>query len=352
MSMRIAVIGGTGNVGTSVIESLARDERVASIVGLARRLPAWQPPKTEWARADITRDDLVPHLDGADVAIHLAWAIQPSRDEAELHRVNVTGSERVFDAAARAGVGAIVYASSIGAYSPGPKDRGVDESWPTDGIPSSFYSRHKAAVESILDRFEDDHPEVRVVRLRPGLIMKAEAAEEIRRLFAGPFLPSFAVRPERIPIVPDIPGVRVQAVHSRDVGEAYRLAATSGVRGAFNIAAAPVVDPSAFASHIGARTVPLPAAVARALADLTWRARLQPTPPGWLDMALECPIMDTARAREELGWTPEHDALTALAEVMEGMSEATGMPTPPLDPETSGRVRSREFTSGVGAKNP
>jgi UDP-glucose 4-epimerase len=350
--MRVVVIGGTGNVGTSVIEALGGDERVDSIVGLARRLPQWRPEKTEWARADIRRDDLAPHLEGADVAIHLAWAIQPSRDGEELHRVNVIGSERVFRAAAEAGVGALVYASSIGAYSPGPKDRAVDESWPTEGISSSFYSRHKAAVEAILDTFEAEHPEIRVVRMRPGLIMKAEAAEEIRRLFAGPFLPRFATRPGRIPVVPDIHGVRVQAVHSRDVGEAYRLAASSDVRGAFNLAAPPVIDPPTLASYIGARTVPLPAAVARALAAATWKARLQPTPPGWLDMALQCPLMDTTRAREELGWAPRHDALAALAEVMEGIAERTGMPTPPLDPETSGRARSHEIATGIGAKNP
>ena len=100
------------------------------------------------------------------------------------------GSARVFRAAADAGVASLVYASSVGAYSPGPKDRRVDESWPANGITSSFYSRHKAAVEKLLDRFEREHPQVRVVRLRPGLIFKREAASGIRRLFAGPFLPS------------------------------------------------------------------------------------------------------------------------------------------------------------------
>jgi UDP-glucose 4-epimerase len=350
--MRVVVIGATGNVGTSVIEALSGDDAVEQIVGVARRLPDWRPPKTEWARADITHDDLAPLLDGADAAIHLAWAIQPSRDPAELYRINVTGSERIFEAIAEAGIPAVVYASSIGAYSPGPKDRGVEESWPTNGIPTSFYSRHNAAVESLLDRFEDRHPDTRVVRLRPGLIMKAEAAEEIRRLFAGPFLPGFAVRPDRIALVPRIPGIRVQAVHSKDVGEAYRLATVGDARGAFNIAAPPVIDPEAFASHIGVRTVPLPAAVARTLADLTWRLRLQPTPPGWLDMALECPIMDTTRAREELGWEPRRDALEAITEVLEGISAGTGMKTPPLDPETSGPARSREVGTGVGGRNP
>ena len=59
----------------------------------------------------------------------------------------VTGTQRVLDATAAVGAGAFVYASSVGAYSPGPKDRRVDETWPTDGVPSSFYSRHKAATE-------------------------------------------------------------------------------------------------------------------------------------------------------------------------------------------------------------
>ena len=85
--------------------------------------------------------------------IDLAWLIQPGRDLATLRATNVDGSERVFEAVAEAGVPALVYASSVGAYSPGPKDRRVDESWPTGGIESSFYSRHKAEVERILDRY-------------------------------------------------------------------------------------------------------------------------------------------------------------------------------------------------------
>ena len=151
-------------------------------------------PKVEWVGADVATDDLVPIFAGADAVIHLAWAIQPSRDEAVTERINVGGSRRVFEAVAAAGVPALVHASSVGAYSPGPKDRRVDESWPVDGIPTSFYSRHKAAVETMLDASSGASPSVRVVRLRPGLIFKAEAGSEIRRLFAGPFLPGFLVR--------------------------------------------------------------------------------------------------------------------------------------------------------------
>src|SRR5438045_3374316 len=117
-------------------------------------------PKTEWVEADVARDDLVPAFTGADAVVHLARTIQPSHDSALLWRVNVLGSQRVFEAAARAKVPALVYASSVGAYSPGPKDRFVDETWPTNGIETSFYARHKAEVERRLDTFERDHPEM------------------------------------------------------------------------------------------------------------------------------------------------------------------------------------------------
>src|SRR5687768_1390141 len=163
MNMKVVVIGGTGNVGTSVVRALSADPAVEHIVGVARRLPQLTLPKTEWIQADITHSSLVPVLDGADAAIHLAWAIQPSRDDNALRATNVDGSLRVFDAVSKARVPTLVYASSVGAYSAGPKDREVDESWPTEGIETSFYSRHKAEVESLLDEFERGEPGIRVV---------------------------------------------------------------------------------------------------------------------------------------------------------------------------------------------
>ncbi|MBA3631044.1 MAG: NAD-dependent epimerase/dehydratase family protein, partial [Actinobacteria bacterium] len=187
--MRVVITGATGNVGASLVRALGEDDAVTSIVGLARRRPKWRPAKTEWAAADISSDDLGAPFEGADAVVHLAWLIQPSRRTDLLWLTNVAGSRRVFDAAARAGATTIVYASSVGAYSPGPKDRRVDERWPVMGVPTSFYSRHKAEVERSLDAFEAQHPGIRVVRLRPGLLFKRASATEQRRLFAGPFVP-------------------------------------------------------------------------------------------------------------------------------------------------------------------
>ncbi|MDX6409676.1 MAG: hypothetical protein QOE13_2747, partial [Gaiellaceae bacterium] len=131
--MRVVVVGATGNVGTSLVGVLAADPAIDSVVGLARRRPTFDVPKTDWVAADITDADLTELFRGAGVVVHLAWLIQPSRDRNLLWRVNVEGSSRVFAATARAGVASVVYASSVGAYSPGPKDRRVSETWPTNG---------------------------------------------------------------------------------------------------------------------------------------------------------------------------------------------------------------------------
>ncbi|GAC1321804.1 MAG: SDR family oxidoreductase [Thermoleophilaceae bacterium] len=349
--MRVVVIGATGNVGTSVLSALADEPAVDSVLGIARRRPKAEFPKTEWAAADITTDELDPLLRGADAVVCLAWLIQPARDEATTRATNVDGSARVFAAAAAARVPALVYASSVGAYSPGPKDRRVDESWATGGIQTSFYSRHKAEVERLLDRFEEEHPEVRVVRLRPGLIFKGEAASGIRRLFAGPLLPSPLLRPELIPIVPDVDRLRFQAIHSLDVGDAYRLAVVKEVRGAFNIAAEPVLDPAELGRLLGARPVRVPAATLRASAALTFKLRLQPTPPGWIDLALGVPLMDLSRARDELGFEAEHSAGEALLELIAGMRSGAGLDTPPLARGAGGPLRLRELLTGIGGRS-
>jgi UDP-glucose 4-epimerase len=348
--MRVVITGATGNVGTSVLSALADDDAVSEIRGVARRRPDIDAPKTTWLERDILTDDLGPTFDGAEVVIHLAWAIQPSHDEPSLRAINVSGSERVFRAAVDAGVPSLIYASSVGAYARGPKDGLVDESWPATGIPTSFYSRHKAEIERLLDALEREAPELRVVRLRPALIFKGEAATEIRRLFAGPFLPGFALHPRLVPFVPRIRGLRFQAVHSLDVGDAYRRAALGDARGAFNIAAAPVIGPDELANVMDARTVPVPGGLARALTDLTWRLHLQPTPPGWLDLALGVPLMDSSRARTELGWEPRRSSTDAVDELLHGLREGQGLETPPLDPDTSGPARTDELRTGVGQR--
>jgi UDP-glucose 4-epimerase len=351
--VKVVVLGASGNAGTALLRALEAEPAVDEVIAVARRPPEqWLSDKARWRALDVVRDPLEPVLVGADAVVHLAWLIQPSRDREKTRAVNVDGSRRVMEAVASANVPALVYASSVGAYSRGPKDRLVGETWPTGGVPSSFYSRDKAEVERLLDVFEREHPAVRVVRLRPGLIFQRGAGSEIRRLFAGPFLPSPLVAPKWIPVVPRHPRLRFQAVHADDVADAYRRAIVGDARGAFNVAAEPILDGEALGRLLDARPVSVPAPLLRGGAAAAFHLRLTPTPPGWVDMALAVPLMDTARARDVLGWSPRRDAGDALLELLEGIRTEAGAPTPTLHPGGEGRLRSREILTGIGARGP
>jgi UDP-glucose 4-epimerase len=336
--MKVVVVGASGNVGSAVLRRLAQEPSVTEIVGVARRVPspgAGAPyDGVNWWSIDAGEPGAVGALAyaarGAAAVIHLLWQLQPSHDQARIRRTNVQGAANMAEAAVRAGVPAMVVASSVGTYAPGPKDDRVDESWPTTGVRWSTYSRDKVHVERLLDEVERRHPELRVVRMRPGLTFQRDAASEIARLFIGPLAPLSLLGKGRLPVVPGGPRLRVQGVHASDVADAYVRAVLSDVRGAFNLAADPVLDGPAVAGRYHGRVVPVPVPLLRAAAATTWAARLQPVEPGWIDLAAGVPLLSSARATADLGWKPRVDALDALAELFTGMADRAGAPTAAL----------------------
>ena len=126
------------------------------MLGLARRAPSLSVPKVEWTRADVTRD-VQPLFRGTDAVVHLPWRSSRRAIGQTLRATNVDGSRRVFESAAAAGVPALVYSSSVGAYSPGPKERAVDESWPTGGIDELVLLAPQGRGRAAARRFEADH---------------------------------------------------------------------------------------------------------------------------------------------------------------------------------------------------
>lgn len=334
--MRIVIVGATGNVGTAVLHRLheagrTETEESLELIGIARRIPdasAEPYAGVQWHSIDIANSassEALQHaFTGADAVIHLAWALQPNHDESAMARTNVGGTARVLAAVAAAGVPHVAVASSVGAYSLGPKHRRVDESWPTGGIHTSHYSRFKAANERELDRFETANPAVIVSRLRPGLIFQRNAGLEVAGLFLGRRFPTGWLKKFQPPVLPLPSQLISQAVHARDVADAFWRVVDRRAAGAFNIAAEPVLDPAVLAAVLGAKhSVPVRFAVVRALVDATWRLRLQATDPGWLDIAVTVPVMSTERARRVLGWLPTVSSTDALAEIIEGVADRT-----------------------------
>jgi nucleoside-diphosphate-sugar epimerase len=342
--MRVVIVGATGNAGTALLRRLAAEDDV-EVAGVARRLPADTGVYrgVEWHALDVGRDDaaepLAGILRGADAVVNLAWQIQPSHDQRRLYRTNVLGAREVVRAALRAGVPSLVQASSVGVYAPGPKDAYVRESWPHTGVLASSYSRHKALVERMLDDVEAAHPTLRVVRVRPGLIFQRVAGTEIARYFAGPLLPAGLLRPQRVPVIPAHPRLRLQAVHADDVADAYAKVLRADLRGGLNLAAGPVLDPKVAASVFSGVPVRVPRIALTGAAALSWRLRLQPIDAGWVHLALAAPLMSSERARVELGWRPQRDAVDALHELVAGMADHAHAETPPLsgDPDLPGR---------------
>jgi nucleoside-diphosphate-sugar epimerase len=331
--VHVVVVGATGNVGTAVLRALESETEVTSVLGVARRPPSGNGAsafsKVAWHAADISADPL-HFVEGADAVVHLAWLIQPSRDERVMRATNVDGTRRLVDEVVSHGVPSFVYASSVGTYAPAPKSPSMDERWPATGISSSTYSRHKAEVESMLDDVEQRHPELRVVRLRTSLVFQRAAASEVHRLFLGSLMPWHLPRPMRA--VPGLRRLAFQATHAQDIADAYVLALTRDVRGAFNIAADPVLTPKVIADAVGGRVLPLPEVLLREAVTVGYKTHLVPAEVGWLDMATQTPVMDTSRARSELGWSERVSSVDALRELLDGIGDGAGYPTPALAP--------------------
>lgn len=182
----------------------------------------------------------------------------------------------------------------------------------------------------MLDTYERQHPQIRVVRMRPGFLFKETAASEQRRIFGGRHLPGPLIRPDLLPFVPDLEGLRFQVMHTDDAAEACRLALLNDVRGAFNLAADPPVDAQVLAELLDARIVRLPRRAVRAALAAAWGLHAVPASPHLFDAVLRLPLLDSTRAREELGWRPEWSATEAIEEFLRGVRKGSGEATEPL----------------------
>ena len=298
--MRVVVTGATGNVGTAVLRALRDEAAVDEIVGVARGACRRPAAEDAWARADVARDDLEPLLRGADASCTSRGSSSP--------RATRPSPTRRTSRAAR-GCSRRPAAPAWGRSSTPRRSGRTRPARRT--APSTSRGRRPAIADLVLlapqgrgraraRRFEAAHPEMRVVRLRPGLIFQRAAATGIRRLFAGPFLPSPLVRRGLVPSSRATRGCAPRpCTPTTSPTPTGARSSTPDARGAFNIAAEPPLDGDVRREAARRQRGRRPgAACCAAAAALSWRARLQPTEPGWVDMGLGVPVMDTTRARE------------------------------------------------------
>lgn len=348
--MRIVVTGASGNVGSALLRALTADGTY-DVLGLARRVPDGGVPfdAVDWRSVDLAHPDSMFDLrdafQSADAVVHLAWGFQPSHDMDYLTELGVGGTRRVLEAVTAADVPHLVHMSSVGAYSPKRDDEPVDESWPTGGVPTSWYSRSKSTAERMLDEHEATYPERVVTRLRPGIIGQRNAGSALLRYALPAIVPAGAVG--RVPVLPLDRGLVIPMVHTDDVADAIVRVLRGSVPGPFNLSAEPGVTTVAIAGVLGARSVHVPSSVVRAAMSASWHARLQQVDPGWLDLGFSVPLMDTTRAASELGWQARTDALSVLAETVAGMRDAASDSSPVLRARSVPRQLRRALREGA-----
>ena len=357
--LTVAVTGATGNVGTALLRRLTDPgSGIAEVRGLARRQPPTTAPydRVRWHLVDLgsstSETQLPAFLDGVDAVVHLAWALQPGRRPDRLREVNVDGTRRVVTAAVAAGVRHVVHMSSLGAYAPAAVGQRVTEDWPVTGIPSAQYSRDKSAAEQVVGHVVGRRPEVTLTVVRPTLVLQPEAASSIGRYFLGPVvhvaaraLPGALARLLPLPA----PALQLGFVHADDVADAIVRMLDRRVPGPFNLSGEPLVDAGELARVLGTRRIPVPAPLVRTALSAAFHARLVPTEPGWLDIALEAPALDTARARTVLGWTPQHRGDEVLRQFVAALGGGDGVPGHPVLAPAGGPARD---TGGDPANTP
>jgi nucleoside-diphosphate-sugar epimerase len=332
LGLTVAITGPTGEIGLALLRELEGVEAVDSVRGMARRpfrpeLEGWQ--KVAYRRGDVLdRDSLASLFEGADVVVHLAFSIFGGRGQTR--RVNLVGSRNVFAAARKAGVRRLVYASSVAAYgfhaeNPRPLTEGV----PAAGSDDFYYSAQKAELESALaDALEGC--DVAAYVFRPCVVAGPQATMLVDRIVGsarlGDPFPKLRRRLSRIPgvkpVVPDS-GVPFQLVHHDDVAAALAAAIEGkGDPGAYNLAGEGTITLGDVARAIGWRAVRVPGPLASLGGSFARRLAFFSPQLEWA-IAYDRPVlMDTAKARQELGWRPHFDAEETLIQTAIGAREA------------------------------
>lgn len=330
--MNVAVTGVSSRLGGVLVAALDQEDRVAAITGFDRVSPGFSSAKLKFVERDIRDPAMGRELRGCDAVIHLAFLFQPPLPPlAEVHAINVGGSQNLFDAALREGVPKILLASSVAAYGAFPDNPvPLSEEHPIRLMaPAFYYNACKFQVERQLDVLEAAHPEIVVTRFRPCTILGRYHSHTMsRRVFVTP--------------CPDVP---MQFVWVDDMVSALMLGLMEDAPGAFNIAGDHPLTWREVARLAGKAHVTVPYHAVLWLAELTSRLGVQRRlPPGWLRMARYPVVMNCAKAKRVLGWRPRHDTGGAVRQLIEYERQEAERPDPMNkkreSPQTGGRSES------------
>jgi nucleoside-diphosphate-sugar epimerase len=321
--LTVAVTGPTGTFGEGLVPLLQDDDRVRRVVGIARR--PFDPAARGWTKMTYRQGDvrdagaLREAFAGADAVVHLAFLITGNAGRQATRAINVDGTLNAFRAAAAAGARRFVYASSVAAYG-FHRDNpvGMTEEWPVRPAARLFYAQEKAELERLLQAEAQAHPQIALYLLRPPVVLGPHTVGA-KDVLPGPLAPlgrrlaEQSTRRLPVPVPVAVPALPLQVIHEEDVGRALlQCVVAAGPPGAYNIAGDGVLTAADVAREYGAIPLPLPAGPAQLAARALSRLPFLPPVAEWVEAASHPAIMDTTKAREELGWRPRYTGLEAL----------------------------------------
>ncbi len=324
--LTVAVTGPTGTFGAGLMPLLQDDDRITRVIGMARR--PFDPGERGWTKMEYRQGDvrdpeaLRAAFADADVVVHLAFLIAGNASRETIRAINVDGTLNVFQAAAGAGARRFVYASSVAAYGFHADNPDlIGEDWPVRPAARLFYAQEKAELEGLLAHAAETAPELALYLLRPPIVLGPHAvgAKDVLPGLLAPLGRRLFARPRRLPVpipvlVPEHP---MQFIHEEDVGRALQLCViNAGPPGAYNIAGEGVGTAGDVAREFGASPIRLPAGPSQAVARALSRLPFLPPVAEWVEAATRPALMDTTRAREQLGWRPRYTGLEALRDTL------------------------------------
>jgi UDP-glucose 4-epimerase len=338
--MRYVITGGSGYIGTRLVDLLSRREDTERIVICDLVPPRGYKPKTEFERLDVRDRDAVRSLverSKPDAVAHLAFILNPSHDEHLMYEVDVNGTQNVLDAAAEAGTEQVLVTSSATAYGAFPDNPvPLTEDHPVRGVAAFPYARDKTESDRLCQLWAKNHPDRVMTIVRPCIVFGPNVDNYIVRLWTKqPFTVEAGGNLDQ----------RIQFVHEDDVVEAVTALLLGRHAGAFNVAGGGDMTTRECAEMIGSPIRKMPLRAYRTLARAMWSAHLSEAPPGQIAFGIYPWIVSTEKLESTTGWRPAHTS----RETFEVTMRAHGKLPPADAPATSagGNGLPAEVSSGV-----
>ncbi|MBD9465679.1 SDR family oxidoreductase [Pseudomonas sp. Pdm06] len=234
------VTGATGLLGNNIVRALLkRNIKVKALVRSAEKAKKqFASLPVEWVEGDMLNVDAFSHaLLGCDALFHTAAYFRDSykggKHWQKLYDTNVTGTERLLQAAYAAGIRRAVHTSSI-AVLKGNKDQVIDETMSRSEQEADDYYLSKILSEQKVQQFLSQHPDMFIAMVLPGWMF---GPGDIGPTSSGQFLLDFVG--QKLPGV--LPG-SFSVVDARDVAEHQIAAITRGRSGERYLAAGNHMD--------------------------------------------------------------------------------------------------------------